>query len=127
MPCQCATCQPNPGCPGIKCRPCAVHPQAWDASQYCERAYLEGPWWTSQLLQRQPSPSLGTELCILSISVAALLVCLNLKAKRLDFCVFAGKREEGSAEASHGAGDAGTRLLSTLLTEMDGLEHATGW
>ena len=38
----------------------------------------------------------------------------------------AGKREEGSGESSHGAGDAGTRLLSTLLTEMDGLEHATG-
>lgn len=38
----------------------------------------------------------------------------------------AGKRDEGSAEGSHGAGDAGTRLLSTLLTEMDGLEHATG-
>lgn len=38
----------------------------------------------------------------------------------------AGKREEGAGEGSHGAGDAGTRLLSTLLTEMDGLEHATG-
>ena len=38
----------------------------------------------------------------------------------------AGKREEGFGESSHGAGDAGTRLLSTLLTEMDGLEHATG-
>lgn len=38
----------------------------------------------------------------------------------------AGKRDEGAAEGSHGAGDAGTRLLSTLLTEMDGLEHATG-
>ncbi|KAK9854458.1 hypothetical protein WJX84_002500 [Apatococcus fuscideae] len=38
----------------------------------------------------------------------------------------AGKREGGAGNGSRGAGDVGTRLLSTLLTEMDGLEHATG-
>lgn len=37
----------------------------------------------------------------------------------------AGGRAEGSGSA-HGGQDASARLLSTLLTEMDGLESATG-
>lgn len=35
-----------------------------------------------------------------------------------------GRAAQGSG--AHGGQDASTRLLSTLLTEMDGLESATG-
>ena len=39
----------------------------------------------------------------------------------------AGKREEGEGGGSGGSGGhAGLRLLSALLTEMDGMELATG-
>lgn len=40
---------------------------------------------------------------------------------------YAGKREEGEGGGSGGSGGhAGLRLLSALLTEMDGMELATG-
>jgi hypothetical protein len=38
--------------------------------------------------------------------------------------VAGGRAAQGSG--AHGGQDASTRLLSTLLTEMDGLESATG-
>ena len=38
--------------------------------------------------------------------------------------VAGGRAEEGSS--SSGSSDASTRILSTLLTEMDGLESSTG-
>lgn len=38
----------------------------------------------------------------------------------------AGKRDEGEGSAGGSGGHAGVRLLSALLTEMDGMELATG-
>lgn len=38
----------------------------------------------------------------------------------------AGKRDEGEGSGGGSGGHAGVRLLSALLTEMDGMELATG-
>ena len=38
----------------------------------------------------------------------------------------AGKRDDGEGSARGSGGHAGVRLLSALLTEMDGMELATG-
>ncbi len=38
----------------------------------------------------------------------------------------AAKRSEGGGGGGGGGGEASVRLLSTLLTEMDGMEMATG-
>lgn len=37
-----------------------------------------------------------------------------------------GKRDEGEGGGGGSSGHAGVRLLSALLTEMDGMELATG-
>ena len=39
---------------------------------------------------------------------------------------FSGKRNEGEGGGGVSSGHAGVRLLSALLTEMDGMELATG-
>lgn len=38
----------------------------------------------------------------------------------------AARREEGADAGGGGGSEAGVRLLTTLLTEMDGMEQATG-
>jgi len=40
--------------------------------------------------------------------------------------LFSGKRDEGEGGGGGPSGHAGVRLLSALLTEMDGMELATG-
>ncbi len=59
-------------------------------------------------------------LCCIGKCAHASSVCVCVCV-----CARTARREEGSS-ASGGGGEGGVRLLTTLLTEMDGMEDSTG-
>jgi SpoVK/Ycf46/Vps4 family AAA+-type ATPase len=82
---------------------------------------VAGLVWARTRRPTSPSDAMRMRLCGWRAPVLrhALLSQLWLRCA-------ACRAQASGGDGAHGGGDAGTRLLSTLLTEMDGMELATG-